>query len=98
MAPVIAKQLMLDGSAEETPAKDEFSSYLAISAAEGGLMGAAPAATVLGVSNQAIQDLISRGKLRSWEFFGKTLVSARDVQQRRNSPRERGGRPRKQAA
>jgi hypothetical protein len=91
---ITAKQMLLDGSAEETPAKDEFSLYLELIAAEGGLMTAAQASAVLGVSQPTVLSLAKRGKVQSWPFWGQRMVSVRDIQHRLVSPRDKGGRPR----
>lgn len=94
---ITAQQMMLDGSAEQMPQKDETTAFLEVSAAEGGLMTAAQAAIVLGVCRQSVMQSIERGKLRSWQFFGRPMVSNVDVVARLKGPREKGGRPRKEA-
>ena len=46
---------------------------------DGGAVPPAMAAVALGVSRQRIAELIKRGKLRAYDFNGKPLVSAKDI-------------------
>lgn len=88
-------QLLIGGGEEEAGQKQpgSFESYREISVQEEGLLLPTQAGEVLGISKQGVQDLIERRKLTSWRFFDKTFVSAREVQQRKNAPRDKGGRP-----
>src|SRR5690348_6953425 len=91
---ITAKQMLLDGSAEEPVQRDEFSRYLEVVAMEGALLTAQEAASVLHISPQGVADLIKRRKLQTWELFGRLRVSAREVSARLHGPKEKGGRPR----
>lgn len=92
-----AIQFLLEGGEEDcsATAPGSFASFRELSSAESGLLLPATAAHVLGVSIQAVMDLIARKRLRSWEFFGKCYVSAKDIAERQTTPRDKGGRPRK---
>jgi hypothetical protein len=91
-----AAQLLLDGS-EEAPPKVSwtFGQFMKVSRQEDGLFLPAQAAIALEVSNQRVLELIEVGRLRSWEFFGKRYVSCREVMQRVQSERLKGGRPKR---
>jgi hypothetical protein len=90
-----AAQMLLDGS-EEAPvqASGGFTHFMELSSLEKGLLLPAQAAIVLGVSNQRVLQLIDAGKFQSWEFFGKSYVSAREIEQRRASDVKSGRPPR----
>ena len=93
---ITASQLMLDGSAEETPLPDTQSlpHYLEISAVEGGLMIPAQAAIVLKLSKQRVSQLVQTGRLRSISVLGQTMISAREVEAFLRAERK-PGRPKK---
>lgn len=92
-------QLLIGGGEEEVRQKQpgSFESYREISVQEEGLLLPTQAGEVLGVSRQAVENLMQRGKLTKWTFFDKDFVSAREVHQRKNSPRDKGGRPKIQS-
>lgn len=94
-----AIQFLLGGGAEipDTVRSGSLTAFRETSEQEQGLLIQAQAAHLLGVSPQALQDLIERKRLRSWEFFGKTYVSARELAERQAAPKAKGGRPRKEA-
>ena len=96
---ITAKQMLLDGSAEEMPHHEEHSlpRYLEISAVEGGLMIPAQAAIVLKLSKQRVSQLVQSGRLRSLSVLGQTMISARDVEAFLRSERK-PGRPKKLVA
>lgn len=89
---ITAKQMLLDGSAEEMPHHEEHSlpHYLEISAVEGGLMIPAQAARVLSLSKQRVSQLVQSGKLRAISALGQTMVSVRDVEAFLRSERKPG--------
>ena len=99
MIPMHSIQLLIGGGEEEVSQQQpgSFESYREISVREGGLLLPAHAAQVLGVSLPCVQDLITRKRLTSWQFFGKTFVSAAECELRAIAPRHKGGRPKKQA-
>jgi hypothetical protein len=90
-----AAQMLLDGS-EEAPAEASrgFAQFMELSSREKGLLLPAQAAIVLGVSNQRVLQLVEAGKFQSWEFFGKSYVSAREIEQRRSADVKSGRPPR----
>lgn len=90
-------QLLIGGGEESTePAPGTFNEFREVSRVEGGLITCSLAAEILRVSTPAVQDLVNRRKLSKWVFFGKSFVSAREVDLRNNSPRQKGGRPKMQ--
>jgi len=91
-------QLLIGGGEEEVGQKQpgSFESFRETAVREEGLLLPSQAGEVLGISKQGVQDLIERRKLTSWRFFDKPFVSAREVEQRKNSPRQKGGRPKLQ--
>jgi len=91
-------QLLIGGGEEEVGQQQpgSFESFREIAVREEGLLLPSQAGEVLGISKQGVQNLIERNKLTVWRFFDKPFVSAREVEQRKNSPRDKGGRPRKQ--
>lgn len=93
---MVASQLLLDGS-QELPTPDGHLSTLAdfrrVSEAQGGLMRAADAARLVGVSRNAIYELVQRGKLATWDFHGTPFVSVAALEARAAAPRDKGGRP-----
>jgi hypothetical protein len=95
MTKMHAAQMLLDGS-EEAPAQDRgtFFEFMKVSQTEAGLMLPAQAALVLDVSNQRVLQLMEVGKFRTWTFFGKNYLSAREVDARRKSD-IKTGRPRR---
>jgi hypothetical protein len=96
MTKMQAAQMLLDGS-EEAPAQASggFREFMSVSAQESGLFLPAQAALVLGLSNQRVLQLMEVGKFRSWEFFGKSYVSCREVEARKAAGINKGGRPRR---
>jgi excisionase family DNA binding protein len=56
------------------------------------LISLAEAARLRGVSRQAIDDLVKRGKIQTVEIAGRRLVNRQDVE---GYEQEIGGRPRK---
>jgi hypothetical protein len=92
-----AIQFLLGGGAEDPAVvtSGSLAAFRYTSQEEQGLLLPAQAAHILSVSHQCVLDLIDRERLRSWDFFGKTYVSARDVAERQRLPRAKGGRPRK---
>jgi hypothetical protein len=90
-----AAQILLDGS-EEAPAKDSggIIEFMRVSQVESGLLLVNQAALVLDVSHTRVRELISVGKLRSWDFFGKSYLSAREIDTRRTSEIKTGRPPR----
>jgi hypothetical protein len=91
-------QLLIGGGEEvaDAPTVGSFGSFREISVQEQGLLLPTQAAEVLGVCKQAVHDLMTRGKLSTWRFWDKAFVSAREVEARKNAPREKGGRPKSQ--
>jgi hypothetical protein len=91
-----AAQMLLDGS-EEAPAEASrgFAQFMELSSREKGLLLPAQAAIVLGVSNQRVLQLVQAGKFQAWEFFGKSYVSAREIEERRASDVKSGRPPRR---
>jgi hypothetical protein len=65
---------------KETPLS-HFRRFLAVNKEEGGLVFPAQAAYLCGVTNQSICNYINRGRLQTFEFFGKTYLSAREVEE-----------------
>jgi excisionase family DNA binding protein len=59
------------------------------------LISLAEAARLRGVSRQAIDDLVKRGKIQTVEIAGRRLVNKQDVE---GYEQEIGGRPRKSEA
>lgn len=78
--------------------KLEIEQWNTVAAEWGPLVAPALAAKLCGMSAQAVASLIARAKLNSWQFFGREWVSLPELRRLRTSPRERGGRPRKQDA
>ncbi len=48
---------------------------------------------LLDITPQAVQDLMKRGKLTRFEFFGTPWIPVLEIRARLAAPRERGGRP-----
>jgi hypothetical protein len=90
-----AAQMLLDGS-EEAPAKESggIIEFMRVSQAESGLLLVNQAALVLDVGHARIGQLVSAGKFRTWDFFGKTYLSAREIDTRRTSDIRTGRPPR----
>lgn len=61
---------------------------------EHGLLNHSQAAVVLGVSVKRICELVHFGKLRRFDFLGRTYVSVREVKQRRKED-VKAGRPKR---
>jgi hypothetical protein len=61
---------------------------------EHGLLNHSQAALVLGVSVKRICELVHFGKLRRFDFLGRTYVSVREVKQRRKDD-VKAGRPKR---
>jgi hypothetical protein len=79
--------------------REEWQEYLSATEEEKGLLSASVAARILGVSHQAVDDLLKRKKLTRLEFFGHGWISGREVLHRLTSPREKSGpKPRALAA
>jgi excisionase family DNA binding protein len=93
-----AAQLTFDGS-EEAPVLDSggIREFMRLSTSEEGLLHPAQAALVLDVSNQRVLELIETKRLRSWEFWGRKYLSARELVARRASD-VKGGRPKRTVA
>lgn len=89
-------QFLFDGGTElpETQALG-FPEFLQIAKRESGLLPFADAARVLGVSRGRITQLVQKGQLRPFRFFGESsFVSGREVLERLKTVDKRGGRPR----
>jgi hypothetical protein len=78
--------------------RQEWEEYVAATESERGLLGPSVAARILGVTRGAIEDLWKREKLSRFVFFGHGWLSGKEVLHRLTSPKEKGGRPRQQAA
>lgn len=76
----------------------EIQQWRVVAAEWGPLVHPALAAKLCGVSSQRVLQMISSGKLNGWQFFGKEWVSLPQLQQYRAAQKDKGGRPRKQAA
>ena len=63
--------------------------------AEGGLINHAQAALVLDVSTRRVGELVETGKVRRFEFLGRTYVSVREVLDRSAADIKNGRPPRK---
>jgi len=90
-----AAQLTFDGS-EEAPAKDSggILGFMEASQQEAGLLLVNQAAWVLDRSPARVSQLVDAGKFRTWEFFGKTYLSCKEVNARRNAEIKTGRPPR----
>jgi hypothetical protein len=75
-------------------ARDDWESYIADSAAEGGLLQPGTAAKLLDVHRSRPWQLLDAGKLTRFEHFGHTWVSCREIMERLTSPTPTG-RPKK---
>lgn len=61
-------------------AKHELSRFEQISIAEGGLLPAADAADVLGLSRQRVHQLLTKGQLHSIKVLGRSYISVQELQ------------------
>ncbi len=90
-----AAQMLLDGS-EEALAQDSggMINFMKVSQAESGLLLVNQAALVLDRSPSRVSQLVTAGKFRAWQFFGKTYLSAREIDARRTGEVKNGRPPR----
>jgi len=72
---------------------DEFSEYLELNKAEGGLVPISTAAKALKVSRTRIDQLVEKGELRRVDFDGHLFISVRSIKERAEAERSLGGRP-----
>jgi len=77
--------------------QDEFDRYQQVCKAEGGLIGQAQAALVVGLSKQRLNALVESRQLRQHKFFNKEYITCKELADFRNRKR-RSGRPCKQSA
>ena len=84
-------------SRRQERAREELASMSEAMIAEHGLVNQAQAALLLGVSGKRICELVKLGKLKRFDFLGRTYVSVREVRERYQ--RElKAGRPRRGVA
>jgi hypothetical protein len=74
--------------------QEEFVRFQQISKHVGGLVPQAQAACILGLSKQRVNDLVTGGRLREHDFFGKNFIAAADLVAFQRLQR-RSGRPKK---
>lgn len=75
-----AQALLFDLPHDETRSDwKQLREFMSIALAEGNLINVSTAARLLGLSNQRVYVFLQEGTLKSWEFFGKTWVSAQEV-------------------
>ena len=77
--------------------RDEWNALRRASSELGGILGAADAAKVLGVSRQRVHQLMRGGEIRFVETEHFLYISAADVHDRLAAPVNPGGRPKKTA-
>lgn len=74
--------------------KHEWTLFRKLTIEHEGLIQPFVAAVVLGVSRARVHQLMAHGQLEVFELFGKPYLSARSVDERRDSELSKGGRPR----
>ena len=74
--------------------RDEMEAMSTTMVAEEGLLNHAQAALLLDVSARRIAELVELGKLRRFDFLGRTYVSVREIRERRNADVKAGRPPR----
>lgn len=77
---------------EREQALSELDKMSAAMVAEHGLLNHAQAGLLLGVSKKRIGELVRLGKLKRYDFLGRTYVSVREVRER-NHQELKAGRP-----
>jgi hypothetical protein len=90
-----AVQILLDGTPEPAPAKPrkgskgyllwELGEFRKANHAHGCLLTQQQAALILDISHQRVRELLTQGKLTSFEFFGRTYCSEKEITARRNA-------------